>query len=251
MSPYAYLPPHVIEAWPTLSPSARAVCVALASYFSGRRKTGCPGNTKIMARAGITREPTVSAALAELVGNGLLWSRRRYQKSTVYGWTDPPESVDPTQSVQSAETGQNSPENQDPTLFVESTPNASGTYGKCTTKETNSRRPTNKGVSKHDPPPELAGLELYETDAKLIQQWPGLMNAWERAYPGIDIAAEVAKAHAWEMANPKKRKKNRAAFLGRWLANAKRPVDDAPPELSQEYVDQLEARAAEMEGRKA
>jgi len=40
---------------------------------------------------------------------------------------------------------------------------------------------------------------------------------WERAFPACDIDAELAKAHAWMQANPKKKKSNYAAFLRNWL----------------------------------
>ena len=66
-------------------------------------------------------------------------------------------------------------------------------------------------------PVELCGLELYERDVRLAMRWPELLRSWRRTYPRVDIAAEVAKAHAWEIEHPKKRKKDRAAYLGRWL----------------------------------
>ncbi|MCC6738234.1 MAG: hypothetical protein IT452_04250 [Planctomycetia bacterium] len=70
------------------------------------------------------------------------------------------------------------------------------------------------------PPPELADLDLYRANPQLLRQWPTLMKAWSAAYPGVDIVAEVRKAHAWEAANPRKRKVDKPRFLGSWLARA-------------------------------
>jgi hypothetical protein len=69
-------------------------------------------------------------------------------------------------------------------------------------------------------PKALRDLPLYATDPKLVGQYPGLVMTWRVAYPGINIETEIAKAHAWEMANPKQRKVNRARFLNSWLARA-------------------------------
>lgn len=69
-------------------------------------------------------------------------------------------------------------------------------------------------------PDELAGLTLYAADAKLCKRWAELKTAWQQACPGIDVLAEVRKAHAWEVANPKKVKKDRARFLGSWMNRA-------------------------------
>lgn len=79
-------------------------------------------------------------------------------------------------------------------------------------------------------PKALRGLSLYETDRKLIAQYPALVMGWRVAYPGVDVEAEITKAHAWELANPKNRKINRPRFLNAWLAKAQ----DQPrkPQLS-------------------
>ena len=69
-------------------------------------------------------------------------------------------------------------------------------------------------------PNELQGLFLYEKDVRLVKLWPELISAWKLAFPGIDIVAEVKAAHAWEVANPKKRKVDRARFLQNWMAKS-------------------------------
>lgn len=52
-----------------------------------------------------------------------------------------------------------------------------------------------------------------------------LRSTWESAYPAVDIDAELAKASAWLLANPKNRKSNYARFLNSWLTKAQ---DSAP-----------------------
>ncbi len=71
----------------------------------------------------------------------------------------------------------------------------------------------------HDVPEELKGLELYRLNKKLCLAWSKLLPAWIEAYPGVEILAQVKSAHAWELANPKKRKINKARFLDNWLRN--------------------------------
>lgn len=69
-------------------------------------------------------------------------------------------------------------------------------------------------------PKELFGLELYQNDKTLLVNWESQMTAWRQAFPYLDIEAEIRKAHAWEMANPKKRKKAKRRFLMNWFLRA-------------------------------
>ncbi len=52
-----------------------------------------------------------------------------------------------------------------------------------------------------------------------------LMAAWKKAYPAIDVQAELAKAAAWIISNPRNSKKNYSRFLTNWLS---REQDRAP-----------------------
>ena len=69
-------------------------------------------------------------------------------------------------------------------------------------------------------PADIKGLQLYESDKKLCTRWAELCAAWREAFPAIDILAEVKKAHAWEVANPSRRKHDRGRFLQSWLSRA-------------------------------
>lgn len=42
-----------------------------------------------------------------------------------------------------------------------------------------------------------------------------------KAFPAVAVESEIAKAHAWALANPSKRKAEWGRFLNNWLANAK------------------------------
>jgi hypothetical protein len=107
-----------------------------------------------------------------------------------------------------------------------------------------------------DVPHDLEDLELYAKDAKLCKMWPELLAAWQVAHPNLDVVQEVRRAHAWEMANKRKRKKDRARFLANWLARQKPngapplrvhdPHDDQP-ELPADVVEELEAGAQQRE----
>jgi hypothetical protein len=59
-----------------------------------------------------------------------------------------------------------------------------------------------------------------------------LLAELRRAYPRVDIPAELAKARAWSFANPDKRKTKRglAKFLNGWMErqSAKLPAEVAP-----------------------
>ena len=94
-------------------------------------------------------------------------------------------------------------------------------------------------------PPLLAGLALYADDSRLIKQWPELYEALKQANPGVNVDAEVVKAHAWEVANPTKRKRNRGRFLHSWCARSQdqqggrrkaESVEDTLDRVNREYL---------------
>jgi hypothetical protein len=97
-----------------------------------------------------------------------------------------------------------------------------------------------------EPPPELASLSLYAKDEKLCKRWPALYPEWRKAYPGVDVLGEVRKAHAWEISNPRRIKKDRARFLAAWLARAQDRGGGLEPEGGLEKI----RREIEQERRK-
>jgi len=87
-------------------------------------------------------------------------------------------------------------------------------------------------------PRELLTLELYrdlsrymgsgalvrrgQTIRRLWERWDSYLSTWQAAYPHVDVVAEIRKAHAWELCNPGKRKRDVPRFLNNWLKNAER-----------------------------
>jgi uncharacterized protein YdaU (DUF1376 family) len=62
-------------------------------------------------------------------------------------------------------------------------------------------------------------------DGIRFQNVNGQIKVWAEAYPAIDIQAELNKAAAWVIANPKNVKKQWGRFLNSWLSRAQ---DKAP-----------------------
>jgi hypothetical protein len=92
----------------------------------------------------------------------------------------------------------------------------------------------------------LASLSLYAEDEKLCKRWFALYPEWQKAYPGVDVLAEVRKAHAWEISNPRRIKKDRPRFLAAWLARAQDRGGGIEPESGLEKI----RREIEQERRK-
>ena len=69
-----------------------------------------------------------------------------------------------------------------------------------------------------DAPVILDRLSFYRKDATLRRRWDVLVEAWRIAFPDVDIDAEVASAHAHEVAtNPRA---NRLRYLDAWMRRA-------------------------------
>ncbi len=237
---YARLPGNVLQAWPDLSPSAKAVAVALASFMD--RDGECwPSREKIMERSGVRRTATVSKATTELEAQGLLSVQRRSRQSCIYRWPS-------CEGTTSASSGIPDETKNVLSSRFEGAESVSHEVTRSVPQNNTTEQKKNDGGTTATPP-ELKGLELYEADIKFVAQWPSLLKSWKRAYPGINIVVEVAKAHAWEVAHPNRRKNDRAHFLGGWLSRTKPtlPVEDEPPLLPQSLIDEVEANAAQHE----
>lgn len=63
----------------------------------------------------------------------------------------------------------------------------------------------------------------YNTATNKFENIPPEQIAdWEKAYPRVNIPAEILKAEQWLKANPKKRKKDYPRFLVNWFSNTER-----------------------------
>ena len=76
--------------------------------------------------------------------------------------------------------------------------------------------PIQSSIVKHD---------KIEFDGSSFQNINGQLKVWKDAYPAIDVEAELKKAAAWLMANPKNKKSQYARFLNNWFSRAQ---DKAP-----------------------
>lgn len=70
----------------------------------------------------------------------------------------------------------------------------------------------------------LDGLVLYQADPLLNRVDKAgkiavveLYRMFRTLYPNVDVPAQIKQAHAWEVTEPNRRKKNRASFLRRWM----------------------------------
>ncbi|NPT59066.1 replication protein [Paraburkholderia elongata] len=86
---------------------------------------------------------------------------------------------------------------------------------------------TTQKTTQKTTPKEIAPSGKISLDAE--GDWVGiptrLMAKWQQAYPALSLDAELSKASAWIIANPKNKKSNYARFLTNWLTRAQ---DKAP-----------------------
>lgn len=239
MSPYATLPEAVVDAWAGLSPKAKAVAGALASFMDKGGKCW-PSIAALGKGAGLGRVYSVTLALKELRDAGLVEIVRRGQhKTNLYRWSDPAQSV--------GSDARQTPRKTRARPRALRVPDPANSAGENTPKNT----PKNTGGdgvadrAEAATPEGLRGLALYERDRTLCRRWGELLAAWEAAYPDLDVLAEVARAHAWEVANPARRKKDRPRFLAAWLGRAKPTEVDAELARREAEADAASLRYAE------
>lgn len=78
-----------------------------------------------------------------------------------------------------------------------------------------------------------------------------LVATWKEAYPALSLDAELSKAAAWIIANPKNKKSNYARFLTNWLSRAQDKAPsvrrgESPP---RNFQDRNDATIAALTGR--
>lgn len=81
-------------------------------------------------------------------------------------------------------------------------------------------------------PPRGVGTIAWSVESGFVGITPTMRTAWESAYPSIAIDTEIAKAHAWLLANPGRAGKRKwARFLTNWFGRA-HDAPNAPQKLS-------------------
>lgn len=221
---YAVIPAHAVAALPTLSATTVKLLVAVASFMSRKHPASRPSAATIREMTGIRSQNTLKKCLRE--ASVVMHCEFRAGLTYRFTWKEPPSKfaggTDTT-----------------PTNNCGDTP-----IKVCRTKYTRRNTRSHAAVSV---PAALTGLSLYEADRRLCEAWDDLLSSWARAYPRVDILSEVAKAHAWEVANPQRRKKDRARFLSGWLSRCKPTLPELslePEPLPAAVVELLERDAA-------
>lgn len=74
-------------------------------------------------------------------------------------------------------------------------------------------------------PEDLRGLELYEKNIELCENWNGLKKVWETCYPYLDIMVEVRKAHSTQYTNGRRR--DPKTYIQTWLNGARGKVNNS------------------------
>lgn len=85
------------------------------------------------------------------------------------------------------------------------------------------RKYEKKAKEKREPKKELTNSKkiLFNfQDGRFYNISNTLLEPWKEAYPAIDVTAEIRKAAAWLIANPKNKKKSYERFLNQWLSRA-------------------------------
>jgi hypothetical protein len=209
------------------SPEARCLYISLLlSVDDAARYTGAPFALRTRCMAGTVSHERIDAILAELVDCDLVRryidnnkpylfvprfrNRRRYIASSQY--PEPPSEINDIVLKKSAL----------------SQPQVNPESASSQPQVRRGRGRGRGGVGEEQTP--LASNEK-KLSFSAEDGWVNLMDqdrrVWALAYPAVDLDAELAKARAWVLANPKNRKSNWRRFLANWFGR----VQDKAPAL--------------------
>lgn len=81
--------------------------------------------------------------------------------------------------------------------------------------------PTGKGSRSKPPAKKWDKLISWDRDkGKFIGISDDLLDTWEKAYPAVNIEAQLLRADEWLKANPSKRKSNYYRFIVNWMSRS-------------------------------
>jgi len=109
-----------------------------------------------------------------------------------------------------------------PTTTSTSTGTKTDTDISCNDAEASAPLPPHKRIVWSADAQNFAGVE------------DGDIQVWQEAYPAVDVRSQLAKARAWVMANPTKRKKNWYRFLAGWMSRCQERGGDTRAERGRE-----------------
>lgn len=152
-------------------------------------------------------ERAVQNAIKWLAESGLLSIHHRQGRSTIYTVT--PAEYAPPQEVRPAKDAPPPPHHMHPTPAPDAP---------ITINEPSVEPPIRKKVAREK-------TSFCWLTGKIVGLHDAVIDKWQEAYPAIDVRAEITKAEAWQLANPKNRKSDYTRFLNGWLSRAQ---DRAP-----------------------
>lgn len=81
------------------------------------------------------------------------------------------------------------------------------------------------------PSPVVTQVPVSGSGPQQFEVTEAMVAKWQKAYPAVDVAAEVLRAAQWSEDNPRKRKTFAGAksFLGRWMAREQNKSRSLPP----------------------
>jgi hypothetical protein len=82
-------------------------------------------------------------------------------------------------------------------------------------------------------PSKVPAIQFDLADGIFMNVFDVHLRRWQESFPKLDIDAELSKAEAWYMANPKRRKKNHERFILNWLARANDRLSASKPRTFQ------------------
>lgn len=215
------------------------VLIALLSFRGKHTDTVWPSRKTLAERCGGMNLCNLSTTTTELCALGWLSKEGDggLSRSTKYKITIPNNQkvVDSAMVVKST--------TQKPEIVAESTnlTVAESTTGKEQTIEQTSKsnRPSSAEIKPHIKPEVIVWNAAKKIFTNISNE---RIQAWEEAFPKLDIDGELTRSELWYESNPKKRKRDLQRFINGWLSRAFKDLQDrAQPKV---FVKQPPASTA-------
>lgn len=72
--------------------------------------------------------------------------------------------------------------------------------------------------------PDLNQIPLFGENEKFREKWEENYRTWLSVFTAINVWDAIRRCHAWEVANPRKRHKNKIRFVLNWLSRENRDM---------------------------
>ncbi len=257
---YAYLPDALIDTWPKLSPSAKAVAVALASFMNGKGECW-PGVKALLERSGLRKRQTIADAVAELERTALVnvhWSARRRR---TFSWAKVPSDGTIESAGERHNRNSESAVARTPKVPLRGTGNINQEHKTSSRHASHAGAKTKRASAKKTGPPVWgwwvdANREAGQPDPVRIGPDLGAARELGKAVARGDLTADelrgcltlyLADDDAW-LGKQGHALRHLAGRIGAYRARAK---ELEPPPMDPAEIDRIETDAAEAERGKA